>query len=173
MRIGHILFLALCLIGCTATQKQFPSKLNLDSVETLKLGTTTTQEAEILFGKASVSAPIENNLTAWVYLEGKIPTTRLSLIFNKSGKLLSVNWFLNPNESESSLSAIKKRYPNYKLNERKPEWTNSHFGPTDIYYEDKKNQFMAVFDENEGRVSAIGWEQEGIISPRKPAEYKF
>jgi len=146
--------------------------INLSAVENLKIDETTMVQTEEIFGKPDISESLENGKVAWLYLEGKIPSTRLSLVF-KNQKLLASNWFIDEGEKESDLSKIQDRYPSARFVKSEPEWTNSHAAPNYVIYSDAKLKLEVILQKSSNKVSAIGWGSEDDQESRKPAKVKY
>lgn len=170
--IGFVLILYMLFsTSCsTSASKLSSSKLTLSEVEELEVTESTMEEAHKKLRKPDLVVFLEHDQVAWLYLEGDVPTTRLSLIFdNTSKKLATINWFVKEADKESVVANAKDRYKNAQFVESSPEWTNSHVGPDELLFADKKKNLEIVFQKSTKKVSTIRWESSESSLVRRPS----
>lgn len=159
-------------ISCTtpSVDEARSTKLVLPAVEKLDLDKTNMVEASEIFGSPDMKVSLGHGQVAWLYLEGRIPMTRLSLVFSElTEKLLVVNWFVKEGDLESEIEKAKGRYPLARFTIIEPEWSNSHSGPDEILFSESKMNLEIVFQKTPKKVSAIRWESPVARENRKPS----
>ena len=160
-------FLLIFQTACSSSQPKQPSKLTLNSVFEIGLGTFNQAEALGRFGEPDkkVNLPNAPALEAWLYFEHPSHQTKLSLIFEKtSGVLQRKTWIVGAHEPEDNLETAKARFPTAHFENHHAKQTNPHFIADEIIFDDKQLGLTMVYREAVKEVESISWTDSKLRS---------
>ncbi len=163
--------LLIWILGCAHFEKT-SLKLTLDSVEKLKVSRDDKNQAVLLLGEPNLVFQSEYGDSAWVYLEKSSGYQRLSLNFDKAGKLQGIVWAVSGKQAEVTLDAAKARYPKGNFLMEDPEWINPHTAPNERFYTDYKNGIQITLGRARNEVEGISWFDPNQ-PPKKPTKNDY
>ncbi len=158
------------LLSCASKTNHQDQRLSLARIQLFKIGVSVASDIEKEIGKPSLKAPIGEDQEAWLYLEGSVPTTRFSVIFDRSSyHVKKMNWFVRESETESNLSSAQAHFSAGKFTLQTLEWTNPHMGPDEVLYVSSEQNVQIVFQKSSKKVSSIVWDVDPLPGARQPA----
>jgi hypothetical protein len=160
-----------CVLPSTKIAPISKNNLSLSVLQMLKLKETTQSDVLKILGEPNRKAQsIHFPKTAWLYNDPNLKIQRLSVVFDKNERLISVNWEVFDHEKEVDLKSAMAIFPDAQFVAKDAEWINPHIAPDERYYSDSKKGIKIVFRKARAEVELIGWfdPQEKEIE-RRPA----
>lgn len=163
--------LSVFLTSCVSPSRDAKKTLSFEQARKFaSTGKNDSKQVENFFGSPSLKLDLDGGEQAWLYFDGNVRVTRLSIIFDKSGSTSGVNWFPREGEAETDLATMKNFFQKSQFEEKHPEG-RSHYIPDQIYYVDARGGVELTYQRSSRKISSISW--EGTSEPaRAPSDTK-
>ena len=151
----------LCLSCNSIPVVQKPADENnftFSSIAALRVKETSQADASKIFGEPTKKIQsVHLPETAWIYNDSKTGHQRLSLVFDKSGKLFSILWLVTENDPEINIEVAKEKFPAANFLAKDAVWINPHAAPDERFYTDTDKGINITFRKARSEVGTISW----------------